>query len=146
MPFIESGSLRIHYEDIGEGTPVLLLGGTIGTIQSDFTKQLDAFGRGVRVIAPERRGYGQTRPPERDYPETFYQRDADDMAAFLNALDVETADVLGWSEGADVALCLGVKYPDKVSRMVIWGGLSRVTDEDIAIFEARRNGPRQDVE
>jgi valacyclovir hydrolase len=139
VPYIETGDLRVNYEDLGSGTPLLLLGGTIGTIRGDFSKQLDAFGPDVRVIAPERRGYGQTRPPERDYPDNFYQRDADDMAAFMNALGVAPATVLGWSEGADVALCLSVKYPDKVSRLVIWGGISAVTDEDIAIFEAHRD-------
>ncbi len=139
MPYIETGNLRVNYKDLGSGTPLLLLGGTIGTIRGDFSKQLDAFGPDVRVIAPERRGYGQTRPPERDYPDNFYQRDADDMAAFMNALGVAPATVLGWSEGADVALCLSVKYPDKVSRLVIWGGISAVTDEDIAIFEAHRD-------
>lgn len=100
----------------------------------------------MRVIAPERRGYGKTRPPERDYPDDFYQRDADDMAAIMDALDLPAATVLGWSEGADVALCLGANHADKVSRLVVGGGLAAVADEDIAIFEARRdvaNWPRK---
>jgi pimeloyl-ACP methyl ester carboxylesterase len=74
VPYIETGNLRVNHKDLGGGRPLLLLGGTIGTIRGDFSKQLDAFGPDVRVIVPERRGYGLTRPPKRDYPDNFYRR------------------------------------------------------------------------
>ena len=139
MQTIEIGNITFHYFDVGSGEPMLLLGGTIGSARTDFSKQIDTFSAERRVIAPERRGYGHTRPPDRDYPDNFYQRDAVDMADFIKALDLGPATVLGWSEGADVALCLSAMYPEAVSRLVVWGGLSEVTTEDIAIFEARRN-------
>lgn len=139
MQTIEIGNITFHYLDAGSGEPLLLLGGTIGTARSDFSKQIETFSADHRVIAPERRGYGHTRPPDRDYPDNFYQRDAHDMAAFIKALDLESAVVFGWSEGADVAICLSAMYPELVSRLVVWGGLAEVTAEDIAIFEARRD-------
>ena len=136
MQTIEIDGVKFHYVDVGSGEPLLLFGGTIGTAMNDFSKQIDAFSVDYRVIAPERRGYGHTRPPDRDYPDNFYQRDAQDMAAFIKALDLEPVTLLGWSEGADVALCLTAMYPATVSRLVVWGGL---TTEDIAIFDARRD-------
>lgn len=139
MQTIEIENITYHYIDVGSGAPLVLLGGTIGTAKSDFSKQIESFSADHRVIAPERRGYGHTRPPDRDYPDNFYQRDAKEMAAFIKALNLGPATVLGWSEGADVALCLSTMYPETVSRLVAWGGLAEVTAEDIAIFEARRD-------
>jgi valacyclovir hydrolase len=139
MPFITARGIDFHYEDAGHGAPMLLLGGTLGTACGDFASQIDDFATGRRVIAPDRRGYGRTRPPDRDYPDDFYQRDAEDMAALMGALELDSATVLGWSEGADVACCLAAMHPEKVERLAVWGGVVKVTDEDIAIFEARRD-------
>lgn len=139
MEAIEIGDISYYYIDTGNGEPLVLLGGTIGTAKSDFSNQIESFCTDYRVIAPERRGYGHTRPPNRDYPDDFYQRDAKDMAAFIKALNLGPATVFGWSEGADVALCLGALYPEAVSRLVVWGGLAEVTADDIEIFEARRD-------
>ncbi len=139
MQTVKVNDVTFHYIDVGSGDPLLLFGGTIGTATNDFSKQIESFSADYRVIAPERRGYGNTRPPDRDYPDNFYQRDAKDMAAFIKALDLEPATLLGWSEGADVALCLTAMFPETVSRLVVWGGLSEVTAEDLAIFDARRD-------
>jgi valacyclovir hydrolase len=139
MPKINARGISVYYEDVGRGAPMVLLGGTLGTARGDFSPQIEAFASSYRVIAPERRGYGGTRPPERDYPDDFYQRDANDVAAFMHALDLSPAALLGWSEGADVAMCLAAENPDKVSSLVVWGGIAEVTGEDIAVFEARRD-------
>src|SRR5206468_4343439 len=139
MPFIEAGGIQFHYVEAGQGAPLMLLGGTLGSARGDFGPQIDAFGERWWVIAPDRRGYGRTRPPDRDYPIDFYQRDARDMAAFMTALRIEPATILGWSEGADVALCLAAQYPEGVARLIVWGGITVVEDADLAIFEARRD-------
>ena len=139
MPSITTRGINVHYEDAGRGAPMVLLGGTLGTARGDFSPQIEAFAPSYRVVAPDRRGYGKTRPPARDYPDDFYQRDADDMAAFTHALGLEPITLLGWSEGANVALCLAALYPEKVLRVVVWGGLAAVDEVDIAIFEARRD-------
>lgn len=139
MPHVSTRGVNFYYEDVGSGAPVVLLGGTLGTARGDFSKQIDTFAQTLRVIAPDRRGYGNSRPPQRDYPDDFYQRDADDMAALMDALDLAPATVLGWSEGADVALCLAATAPNRVARIIAWGGLAAVDDADIANFEARRD-------
>jgi valacyclovir hydrolase len=139
MTKVSVRGIELHYEDLGAGAPIVLLGGTLGTAYGDFSKQLSAFSDDFRVIAPERRGYGGSRPPLRDYPDDFYQRDADDMAAMLDCLGVAGATIVGWSEGAAVALCLAATRPELVARLIFWGGVSAVDDEDIASFEARRD-------
>jgi len=139
MPFIEVGGIEFHYVEAGQGTPLVLLHGTLGSARGDFAPQLEALSARWRVIAPDRRGYGKTRPPDRDFPIDFYQRDARDMADFMTALDLEPATILGWSEGADVALCLAARYPEHVVQLIVWGGIAMVEEADITIFESRRD-------
>jgi len=138
MPFIEANGIRLFYQEAGQGVPLVLLGGTLGTVEGDFAPQIEEFSRGFRVIAPERRGYGRSRPPDREFPDNFYQRDAGDVASIMEALDASRAIVFGWSEGADVSLCLARAYPERVQSLVIWGGIAAVRDEDFTMFEARR--------
>lgn len=139
MPFIDVDKVAFHYLEAGEGAPVLLLGGTLSSAQGDFGAQLEGLSSSRRAIAPDRRGYGRTRPPDRTYPDNFYQRDASDMAAFIDAMNLESTAVLGWSEGADVAMCLAALHPNRVTHLVIWGGVSCVEAEDICVFEGRRD-------
>lgn len=117
----------------------MLLGGTLGTAEGDFAPQIEEFSREFRVIAPERRGYGRSRPPDREFPDDFYQRDAGDAASIMETLDAPKAVVFGWSEGADVGLCLARAHPDRVQSLVIWGGIAAVREEDLTVFEARRD-------
>jgi valacyclovir hydrolase len=107
--------------------------------ESDFAAQIAEFARDHRVIAPDRRGYGHSRPPARTFPDDFYARDARDMAEFCDRLGLRASLVLGWSEGAAVAAWLAALRPAQVAGLVIWGGIAEVGDDDIAIFGARRD-------
>jgi valacyclovir hydrolase len=73
------------------------------------------------VIAPDLRGYGASRPPARDFPADFYQRDAADMAALLDMLAPGPAVALGFSDGAESALVLAAERPDLLRGVVAWG-------------------------
>jgi len=79
---------------MGSGAPVLFIPGALGTGASDFEHQLSWFSQTHQVIAPDPRGYGESRPPERDYPINFYQRDAEDMLALMTALGHDTFSVM----------------------------------------------------
>ena len=71
MPTISAQGINFYYEDVGHGASIVLLGGTLSTARGDFPSQIKAFSPSMRVIAPERRGHGKTRPPERDYSDGF---------------------------------------------------------------------------
>lgn len=139
MPRLTVNDVNFHYLDEGQGPVMLLLGGTLSTARGDFSAQIDAFRPTHRVIAPDRRGYGATRPPERDFPDNFYEREARDMAALVEALDLTAFTVFGWSEGAAVALWLATLAPARVKSVVVWGGIASLDKEDIARFETRRD-------
>jgi valacyclovir hydrolase len=139
MPSLALNGINLHWIEQGEGQPMLLLGGTLSLGVEDFGPQVEYFSRSFRIILPDRRGYGKSRPPDRDYPSNFYERDADDMAALLSGSNARKAIVLGWSEGADVAICLARAHPDLVDKLVVWGGIAAVRDSDLEIFESRRD-------
>jgi valacyclovir hydrolase len=139
MPRLTVNDVNFHYLDEGQGRVLLLLGGTLGTARGDFSAQIDAFRDTHRVIAPDRRGYGDTRPPARDFPDDFYEREARDMAALVRALELEDITVCGWSEGAAVALWLATLEPTRVRDVIVWGGISGLSAQDIARFESRRD-------
>jgi len=116
-----------------------LLPGALGTGAGDFAHQLGWFAeRGFRVVAPDPRGYGKSRPPERDYPLDFYQRDAADMLALMSALGHAHFYVLGWSDGANVAALMAAQAPRRIDSLVMFGGQSFLTREEIDGFNAIR--------
>lgn len=139
MPYADIRGVRLHYEDLGNGLPFLLLPGALGTGQSDFTPQLEALPqRGIRVIAPDPRGYGKSRPPAREFPLDFYQQDAEDFVTLMETLGCSTYAVGGWSDGAITSLLLSLAYPQRITRMALWGGNAYVSQDDIDAYEKTR--------
>jgi valacyclovir hydrolase len=135
VPAIAIPGLSLHVERAGSGTPLLLIPGALGTGTGDFPGQIDWFaGHGFDVIAPDPRGYGKSRPPERDYPPDFYARDATDMFALMSALGLERFSTIGWSDGANIATIMAATRPELVAKLVVFGGQSFLTAEDISAF------------
>jgi valacyclovir hydrolase len=129
----------MHIERAGEGAPLLLIPGALGTGAGDFEHQIDWFAtRGFEVIAPDPRGYGGSRPPERDYALDFYIRDAADMFALMAALGHARFSVMGWSDGANIAGLMAAQKPQAVAKLVVFGGQSFLTAEEITAFNAIR--------
>jgi valacyclovir hydrolase len=138
MPKFESSDVILYYKTCGTGAALLLLPGALGTGESDFHHQIEWFGQHYQVIAPDLRGYGQSRSCQRDYPPGFYQRDAEDMLGLMSGLGHEQFSVMGWSDGANVAVLMAIQEPSRVQRLVLWGGNSFLTEEEIQAFQAIR--------
>jgi valacyclovir hydrolase len=139
MPKLQLLEVAIHYESAGEGSPMLLLPGALGSGIVDFADQIAHFSQHYRVIAPDPRGYGQSRPPTRDFPLDFYARDAEDAAALMAALGLHRYVILGWSDGANSATILAARYPERVTQLVVWGGNAYVSEEDLHGFQSMRS-------
>ena len=135
MPAIAIPGLTMHFEKAGQGAPLLLIPGALGTGAGDFPDQIGWFAeRGFEVITPDPRGYGGSRPPERDYPLDFYIRDAADMFALMSALGHERFSIIGWSDGGNIAAIMAAERPGRVAKLVVFGGQSYLTAEEIAAF------------
>jgi valacyclovir hydrolase len=124
------------YEDEGAGPPLLLMHGFTGPARSHLGRLIDELRADHRVIAPDLRGYGASRPPARDFPEDFYQRDAADMAALLDHLQPGPAVLLGFSDGAESAILLAATRPDLVRGVVAWGIAGVISPQMAAAAQA----------
>jgi len=112
---VEAGGLRIHYRESGNGQPLVLLHGGTATSGS-WSDHLAVFAEHFRVLAPDSRGHGETRNPS---GQLTYRMMADDMAAFIEALGLEKPLVLGYSDGGQIVLELGMNYPDLAAALVV---------------------------
>jgi len=138
MPYVQARGIRFHYEEQGLGPPLVCLPGALGSARTDFGPQLADLAGQFRVIAPDPRGYGRSRPPQRDFPLDFLQRDADDMAALMAALGAQAFFAAGWSDGATTAVLMALTHPERVNKLVIWGGNSYLSAEDVERVEKVR--------
>src|SRR3712207_5094525 len=115
--YIEVNGLTVYYEVCGEGEPLLLLHGGTATCRS-LASHLPAFTEHFRVFCPDSRGHGRTDNPA---GELGYRAMADDVAALIEALGLLRPLVLGYSDGGQIALELGMRYPG-LARALILGG------------------------
>ena len=110
--------LRLYYEVYGELSvsklPLLMIPGAFMGIGS-MTAWIDAFTDERTVIVFDQQGHGRTPDVDRTMS---YEQFGDDAAALLRALDVERADVLGYSQGGGVALQMAIRHPSAVSHLV----------------------------
>ena len=127
---------------------ILCLPGSLGTASTDFSIQLDnGIGEEFGLVAIDPRGLGQSTVTTdgeqfvREYPADFYLQDALDGAAIMKALGYNKYSVMGWSDGANAAMHLAANKEVKnaVKKLVIFGGNSYVTEDDIEAYEAVRD-------
>ncbi|MEO8300258.1 MAG: alpha/beta hydrolase [Rhizomicrobium sp.] len=116
-----------------------MIPGALGTGAGDFHAQTGWFAeRGFTVIAPDPRGYGLSRPPRREFPIDFYHRDAADMFALMSGLGHRRFSVMGWSDGANIGTIMAAQQPERIERLVVFGGQSFLTAQEIAAFNGIR--------
>lgn len=113
--FIQANGLNMYYEEYGHGHPVILLHG--GTLTSaSWGPQIPTLAQHFRVITPDSRGHGKTDNPSSKFS---YRLMADDVAAFIQALNIYQPIVVGYSDGGQVALELGMRYPQLVRGLAV---------------------------
>jgi pimeloyl-ACP methyl ester carboxylesterase len=115
--YVDAGGVKTYYEVIGAGDPLVLLHGGFCPAET-FDGLTPGLARTYRVYVPERRGHGRT--PDVEGPITFEVM-ARDTSAFMGALDIRDAHLVGYSDGAVVALHVALKRPELVRRLVLIG-------------------------
>lgn len=115
--YAEINGVRIYYETYGAGSPVLVLHGGTGFIET-MHYQISALAKNHLVIAPDSRGHGRSTDGEGPL---HYTQMADDMLKLMGLLKIEKADVVGWSDGGNIGLILAMQHPDRVGRVVTSG-------------------------
>lgn len=158
MPFVDTATgAHLHYVETNptvQTTPIIALHGMLGTARKHLGHIIDWLtGEGYRVIGPTLRGYGESLPKPRDFPLRFYDRDADDVLAFMDALNIEKAHIIGYSDGGEIALICAGKQPQRFASAASWGavgyfgpemrpvaqrmipGSAWLSDEDVALHQ-----------
>ena len=106
--------LEMYYEIHGGGEPLVLLHGAFGAIDL-WGPILTTLAENHQVIAVELQGHGHTADINRPFG---YEQFADDVAALMDHLTLEQADVVGYSMGADTALQVAIRHPARVRKLV----------------------------
>ncbi len=107
--------LELYYEIHGSGAPMVLLHGAFGAVPM-WGAILDGLAAERQVIAVELQGHGRTADSDRPFS---YEQFADDIAAVLDHLGIAQADVAGHSMGANTALQVAIRHPDRVRSLVL---------------------------
>lgn len=107
--------LEMYYETHGSGEPLILLHGGIGAIGM-FGELLPLLAQGRQVVGVDLQAHGRTADIDR--PMTF-EAMADDVAALIDHLGLERADLMGYSLGGGVALQTAIRHPGTVRRLVL---------------------------
>lgn len=113
--FIQAKGVKLWHEVYGQGEPLVMLPGGLRTI-SDMAPWIGPLSNTRKVIGIEAQGHGRSADTGRPIS---LETCADDVAAVLDALKIESADVAGHSFGGDVALRVAVRHPAKVRRLII---------------------------
>ena len=135
----EVNGLKMYYEIHGAGFPLIVLHGAFMTIGA-MGALVPALSETRQVVAVELQGHGHTADIDRPLS---YEQLADDVAALMRHLDIEWADVFGYSMGGGTVLQLAMRHPALVRKLVlasasstsdgvypeVWAGIERISPE-----------------
>src|SRR6185503_7211802 len=110
--------VRIHYREFGAGAPIVILHGGWGYEIYPFERQLAALSSDHRLVVPDRTGYGGSGRLVRQEVD-FHQRAAVETLSVIDALDLERPVLWGHSDGAVIALLMGLAAPERLSGLII---------------------------
>lgn len=117
--YADINGLKMYYEVHGEGKPLVLLHGSFMNIPMNWAHIIPLLAANRKVIIPEMQGHGRTRDISR---ELSYENMADDVSGLLEHLNLDSADILGYSMGGGIAFQTAVRHPNKVRRLVVLSG------------------------
>jgi pimeloyl-ACP methyl ester carboxylesterase len=116
---VEVNGMQMYYEVSGKGEPLVVLHGSQMSIPS-MGEIIGRLAETHRVYALEAQGHGRTTDIDR--PIT-YPNLAEDVAVFMDVMDIEKADVFGFSMGAITGLRLAIDHPEKVDQLIMASGV-----------------------
>ncbi len=147
MPFFDSAGVRIHYQDVGAGEPIVLAHGFASTAEHNWggTGWIAALSPRYRVIAPDVRGHGLSDKPQAREAYGYASMGAD-VTRLMDHLGLERALLMGYSMGASIAIELMLSHPERFRAIVLGGiayddGLEDKADRDAISAAYRADDP-----
>jgi pimeloyl-ACP methyl ester carboxylesterase len=119
---VESGmapvnDIEMYYAIYGEGEPLILLHGGLGNADY-FANQIPAFAEQYKVIAVDSRGHGRSTVTETPIG---YSLMASDVLALMDYLEIDSAYLVGWSDGGIIGLDIAINHPERLKKLVAYG-------------------------
>ncbi len=113
--FADVDGVRLHYQEKGEGAPLLLIHGYTASTFA-WKDVFEPLSRQFRVIAVDLKGFGFSAKPEGDYTR---RAQGDLVIRFLDHLKIDRAIFCGSSMGGEVSMNAAVRHPDRVSALIL---------------------------
>lgn len=115
--YFQIRGFKMYCETYGEGQPLLIIHGNGGSI-NHFELQIPYFSKKYKVIVADSRAHGKSI----DSGDSLsYEMMADDYAVLLDSLKIDSAFVIGWSDGGINALFMAIRHPQKVKKLAATG-------------------------
>src|SRR5271170_4547909 len=115
--FVLVGGAKVHYQRAGSGRPLLLLHGLVGSAKN-WRQNISFLSRHSTVYAVDLFNMGESdRVPGLD---AGLEATADRLAAYMDAVGLEEADIAAHSHGGSVAMMLAVRHPERVGRLILF--------------------------
>jgi pimeloyl-ACP methyl ester carboxylesterase len=125
--------VKLYTETYGQGKPLLLIHGNGGSI-SAFSQTIPYFSKKYKVIAVDSRAHGKSVDKK---DSLSFEMMADDFAALLDKMHIDSAYVIGWSDGAINAILMAMRHPDKVIKFAATG--ANLTADSLGLTPATWN-------
>jgi pimeloyl-ACP methyl ester carboxylesterase len=117
MPHTEVNGIALYYETHGSQGPYLMLMCGLGAHLATWDLELvEALAQKARLILFDNRGAGRSDKPDAEYSMALF---ADDAAALLDALTVESAHIMGTSMGGMIAQEFALRHPHRVQKLIL---------------------------
>lgn len=126
--YITLDGAKLYYEVYGEGEPLLLIHGNGGNI-AYMKPQIEFFSKKYKVIIPDCRGRGKS---ELGKDSLTYAQMAKDISGILDNLKIDSAYVVGRSDGGILTLLLAIDYPEKIKKGVAFA--ANLTPDTIGLY------------
>jgi pimeloyl-ACP methyl ester carboxylesterase len=118
--YVKLRGINMYYETYGSGEPLLIIHGNSGSI-ADFENQIPFFAKNYKVIVADSRDHGKTLDTLHMNDSLSYEMMSDDYAELLAQLHIDSAYVIGWSDGGINGLLLAMRHPEKVKKLAVTG-------------------------
>ncbi|MBS1690168.1 MAG: alpha/beta hydrolase, partial [Bacteroidetes bacterium] len=135
--------LHMYYEIHGQGRPLVLIHGAASTIQSSFGRLIPELEKDHKIIAVELQAHGHS--DNRDGRQITFEQDADDVAALLEQLHIDNADVMGFSNGGTSALQMAIRHPKLVHRLIFASSMYKRAGVPKDFWEGMKHGQFEDM-
>jgi pimeloyl-ACP methyl ester carboxylesterase len=120
---------KMYAETYGTGQPLLIIHGNGGSI-NNFIYQIPYFSKNYKVILADSRSQGNSKD---EGDSLSYEMMADDYAALLDEMKIDSAFLIGWSDGGINGLLLAIRHPEKVKKLAVTG--ANLWPDTTAIFD-----------